>query len=198
MIDAAQPAHRPSMHHIDAGDGVAVPVTVSGPHKGRTIIMFEATSHVVDTYDAVRKRLHVAMFRTVVISARNGLTPKAVIAVLDQFKVVGGLLVADGFCGDLAWDLAAAHGACFTGLVVIDSGHPAVPNADGHIRDIHCPAVEVDTTVLVSGRASQAVAHASRRMVHGDFRLTELAGPRKSRHFTTQLAAEIVVRALSR
>ncbi|MDX1882155.1 alpha/beta hydrolase [Mycolicibacterium sp. 120270] len=197
-MNATRQAHRPSMHLIDAIDGITVPVTVSGPDRGRTIIMFEETSRIVDTYDTVRERLHVAMFRTVVISARNGLTPKAVIAVLDQLKVVGGLIVADGVCGDLAWSLAAAHGARFTGLVVIDSGHPAVPNVDGRVRDIHCPAVEVDTTVLVGGQASQAIARASRRLVQGEFRLVELAGPRTSRHFTTQLAAEIVVRALSR
>lgn len=197
MINAAQQAHRPSIHHIDALDGTTVPVTMFGPDRGRTIIMFEET-HLVDTYDAVRERLHVAMFRTVVIPARNGLTPKMVVAVLDHLKVVGGLLMADGACGDLAWSLAAAQSARFTGLVVIDSGHPAIPNIDGDIRDIHCPAVEVDTTALVSDRASQAIARASRRLVQGEFRLVELAGPRASRHFTTQLAAEIVVRALSR
>ena len=73
-----------------------------------------------------------------------------------------------------------------------------LPGVDGVIRDDDCPAVEVDTTILVSSRSAHAVARASRRHVHADFRLVELAGPRNSRHFTAQLATEIVVRALSR
>lgn len=198
MINAPQQTHRPSEHRVDAIDGVEVPVTMSGPETGRTIIMFEEAPLIGAPYDPIRERLHVAMFRTVVISVHDGLTPKAVVSVLDQLKVAAGLLVGDGAAGDLAWGLAAAYGSRFTGLVVIDCGHPGVPDTHGDIRDIHCPAVQVDTTALVSTRAAQAVARASRRLVQGEFRLVELAGPRASRHFTTQLATEIVVRALSR
>lgn len=198
MINAPQKTHRPSIHVVDAIDGIQVPVTMSGPATGRTIVMFDDASRITDAYDLVRDRLHVAMFRTVVISAEHELSPKAVVSVLDRLEVSSGLLVGDGAGGELAWSVAAAHGARFTGLVAIDCGHPSVPNIDGDIRDIHCPAVEVDTTVLVGTRATQAVARASRRLVHGEFRLVELAGPRSSRHFTTQLGAEIVLRALSR
>lgn len=198
MINAPQQAHSPSIRRIEMIDGTVVPVRMSGPETGRTIIMFEETPRVDGPYGAIRERLHVAMFRTVVISTHDGLTPKAVVTVLDQLKMPAGLLVGDGAAGDLAWGLAAAHGPRFTGLVVVDCGHPSVPDVDGDVGDIHCPAVEVDTTALVGSSAAQAVARASRRMVHGEFRLVELAGPRASRHFTTQLAAEIVVRALSR
>ncbi len=59
------------------------------------------------------------------------------------------------------------------------------------------PAVVVDTTVLVEGRSAHGVARASRRHVHADFRLVDLAGPPSSQHFTAQLATEIVMRALS-
>ncbi len=198
MINAPQQAYRPSIHHADAIDGITVPVMMSGPDTGRTIIMLDEPPHTIDAYDSVRERLHVAMFRTVVVSTSNGLTAKAIIAVLDQLKIVGGLLVGDGACGELAWSLAATHTGRFTGLVVIDCGHPAVPDAEGNIRDIDCPAVEVDTTALVSSSATQAVARASRRLVQGEFRMAELAGRRTSQYFTTQLAAEIVMRALSR
>jgi hypothetical protein len=83
-------------------------------------------------------------------------------------------------------------------LVTIDVGHPRVPDTDGVIRDPDCPAVQVDTTALVSTPAAHAIARASRRYVHGDFRLVELAGRRRSRHFTAQLAAEIIVRSFWR
>ena len=198
MINASLPTHRQSLYHVDAIDGFQVPVRLSGPDKGRVVIMFDGTPRTTDSYDIVRERLHVAMFRTVAFPAHEGLSSKAIIGILDRLKVAGGLLVGDGAGGELAWDLAATHRERFTGLVVVDCGHPRVPNDDGVIRDKHCPAIEVDTTALVSTRATHAVARASRRYVHGEFRLVELAGPRKSRHFTAQLTAEIVVRALSR
>jgi hypothetical protein len=197
MINAPQRTDHRSFHRVDAIDEVAVPVMVSGPATGRTIIMFDGGRNG-RPYDLVRERLHVAMFRTVVIARSDGLTPKAVISILDQLKVSAGLLFADSRAGDLAWRLAGAYGARFTGLVVVDCGHPGAPDVHGEIRDIRCPPVEVDTTALVSTAATHAVARASRRLVHGEFRLVELAGRRASRHFTMQVAAEIVVRALSR
>lgn len=199
MTDVLPPRHQCVTRYVDVIDGSAqLPVMLAGPHRGRPVIMFDDPSQTTSPYDAVRERLHVATFRTVVIPAYNGLTPKSVITVLDQLQVPGGLLVGDCAGGDLAWGTAAAHGPRFTGLVVIDSGHPSVADPAGRVRDTQCPAVELDTTMLVSSRAAQTVARASRRMVRGDFRLVEAAGPRRSRHFTTHLATEIVVRALSR
>jgi len=198
MINASIPTYRQSMRYIDAIEGFQVPVTLSGPENGRTVIMIDETPQKTDVYDIVRQRLHVAMFRTVLIPAHATLSPKSVVDMLDQLKVAGGLLVGDGMGGDLAWRLAATQRERFTGLVVIDVGHPRVPDNAGVIRDEHCPAVDVDTTAMVGTRAAQAVAQASRRYVHGEFRLVELAGPRKSRHFTAQLAAEIVLRSFSR
>ncbi len=198
MINASLPTDCQSIRVLTAIDGSQVPVTVSGPVKGRVVIIFEQAPCNGQYYDIVRERLHVAAFRTVVIPAHPGLTSKSIVGFLNQLKIAGGLLVADAAIGELAWDLAATFRDRFTGLVVIDSGHPRVPDVHGVIRDKDCPAVELDTTVLVSTRAAQTVARASRRYVHADFRLVELAGPRKSRHFTAQLATEIVVRALSR
>lgn len=198
MTNATTPKYRQESRYVEAIDGAHVPVMMSGPHRGRTLIMFDEPSQGASSYGLVLERLHVAMFRTIVISAHHGLTPKSVAAVLDRLNVQGGLLVGDCTGGDLAWRVAAAYGARFTGLVVIDSGHPGVPDFADDIRDIHCSAVELDTTAIVSTRAARAVATASRRMVQGEFRLVEAAGPRNSRHFTTQLATEIVVRALSR
>jgi pimeloyl-ACP methyl ester carboxylesterase len=197
MIDASLDTYRQSIPPITAIDGSQVPVTLSGPVKGRVVIMFEEAPHRTEHYGILRGRLHVAMFRTVVISADKRLSSKSAIGILDQLEVAGGLLVGDGAGGELAWNLAAAYRERFTGLVAIDCGHPRVPDLDGVIRDKDCPAVEVDTTVLASTRAAHAVARASRRFVHGEFRLVELAGPRRSRHFAAQLATEIVVRAIS-
>lgn len=198
MTAASRPTHRPSIRHVETIDGVTVPVSISGQEEGRTVIMFDRGARATSAYNLVRDRLHVAMFRTVVVYPHDELTPKAAFSVLDRVKVAGGLLVGDGTDGELAWGLAAAYGARFTGLVAIDCGHPSVPGVDGDVRDTQCPAVEVDTTVLVSCPAAHAVATASRRMVQGEFRLVDLAGPRTSRHFAAQLATEIVVRALAR
>lgn len=198
MIDAILPAHREYVCNADTVDGFQVPVTLRGPDTGRTVIMLDEVPRRLDAYDIVRDRLHIAMFRTVTIPAHPQLSPKSVVGILDKFRISSGLLVGDRTSGELAWKVAANQPGRFTGLVVIDSGHPRVPAADGSISDKDCGAVEVDTTALVSSRASDAVARASRRYVHGEFRLVELAGPRDSRHFTAQLAAEIVVRALSR
>lgn len=193
MIDASCDA--------DTLDGFRVPVRLSGPDgaaNGRVVVMLDETPGGHDAYDAVRGRLHVAMFRTLRIPAHPQLSPKSVIGILDQFDVGSALLVGDRSGGELAWRLAASQRGRFTGLVVIDCGHPRVPDVDGVVRDEDCGPVEVDTTALVGSRAADAVARASRRYVHGEFRLVDLAGPRDSRHFTAQLAAEIVVRALSR
>jgi len=178
-------------------DGAVVAVTLSGPTRGRTIIMLEDPARDSVTQDALRERLQVAMFRTVSIPVLDGLNAKSIIALLDQLRISGGLLVGDGVGAELAWDLAACHRGRFTGLVAIDCGHPGVPNTDGVIRDSDCPAVEVDTTIMVGDRSAQAIARASRRNVHADFRLVDVAGPRNSRHFIAQLATEIVMRALS-
>jgi len=199
MTEVLTAQDRRVTRYVDVIDGGAqVPVMLAGPPAGRAIIMFDEPSQTASWYEALRERLHVAMFRTVVIPAHDGLTPKSVVAVLDQLQVPGGLLVGDGVGGDLAWSVAAYQGSRFTGLVVIDSGHPGVADPAGKVCDITCPAVEVDTTALVSTPTTQALARASRRMVNGEFRLVEAAGRRSSRHFMTQLATEIVVRALSR
>jgi pimeloyl-ACP methyl ester carboxylesterase len=198
MINASIPTYRQSMRYIDAIDGFQVPVTLSGPETGRIVIMIDETPQKTDAYDIVRQRLHLAMFRTVVIPARATLSPKSVVDMLDQVNVTGGLLVGDGIGGELAWHLAATQRERFTGLVVIDVGHPRVPDNGGEVRDEHCPPIDVDTTALVSTRTAQSIAQASRRYVHGEFRLVEFAGRRRSRHFTAQLATEIVLRSFSR
>lgn len=198
MINAPQRTHHPSIRRVDAIDGVAVPVMMSGPETGRTIVMLDNAARNGGAYDEVRERLEVAMFRTVVIYRHEGLSPKAVVSVLDQLKVVGGVLVADAEGGELAWKVAAAHGDRFTGLVVVDCSHPAVPDVHGVVRDKRCPVVQLDTTVLVSTPAAHAAALACRRFIRGDFRLLDAAGRRRSAHFIGQLCTEIVVRAFSR
>ena len=64
MIDAP-PGYHNSVHPVTAIDGDAVSVTLSGPVRGRTVVMFEELDRGSDSYDSVRERLHLAMFRTV-------------------------------------------------------------------------------------------------------------------------------------
>lgn len=187
-----------SVDYVDTVDGFRVPVSVAGPENGRLIVMFEETRHNSDAYSSLRDRLHrlhIALLRTIVIPADPRLTAKSVLAILDTVGVAGGVLFGDGVGAELGWRLAATHPERFTGLVVIDGGHPRVADANGVIRDQDCPHVHVDTTALVSTPAAYAVAQASRRYVQGDFRLAKLGGWRGSSHFTAQLATEIVLRS---
>lgn len=197
MIPPSTPASLESIRPVDAVEGFWLPVKVSGPDNGRVVVMFDETSPETAAFDAVRQRLHAAMLRTVVIPMDRGLTAKSVVGVLDRLGLPPALLVGDRAGGELAWNVAATEGERLTGLVVIDSGHPRVSDTNGVIRDQHCPPVHADTTALVSTPAAHAVGRASRRYVHGEFRLTELAGRRKSPYFTAQLAAEIVLRSHS-
>jgi pimeloyl-ACP methyl ester carboxylesterase len=118
-----------------------------------------------------------------------------VIGVLDSLDVQVGVLVGDQAGGELAWELAATRFDHFIGLVVIDRGHPRVPDQGGVIRDDQCPPVEINTTALVSTRAAATVVEASQRFVYGDFRMVELSGRRSAQESSAQLAAEIVLRS---
>jgi pimeloyl-ACP methyl ester carboxylesterase len=115
--------------------------------------------------------------------------------VLDTLEVPWAVLVGDRFGAELAWEAAAARPDRFTGLVVIDRGHPRVPDPQGVIRDPDCPPVEMNTTALVATPATRAMVRASQRFVYGDFRLVESAGRRSAAESTAQLAAEIVLRS---
>ena len=79
-------------------------------------------------------------------------------------------------------------------LVVVDRGHPRVPDPNGVIRDEDCPPVEINTTALVSNPAARGMAKASQRYVYSDYRLVEFSGRRNAAESTAQLAAEIVLR----
>ncbi|MGE0220766.1 alpha/beta hydrolase, partial [Mycolicibacterium sp.] len=139
----APPAQQLSMHSMNSIDGSLVPVKLSGPVTGRRVVLFGDPTG--EDHEPLCARLHVAMFRTVVLPADRGLTPKSIVGILDQLGVVGGVLVSTGAGARLAWSLAATHGEHFTGLVTVGSGHPAVPDARGRTHDEHCPTVEVDT-----------------------------------------------------
>ncbi|HET9875243.1 MAG TPA: alpha/beta hydrolase, partial [Mycobacterium sp.] len=159
-------------------DGFPIPVSVAGPENGRLVVVLAAAQQVLTAYDGVCQRLHTATLRTVVIGADQRLTPKSVVGILDSLDIRWGVLVGDRAGGELAWELAAKRLDRFTGLVVIDRGHPRVPDLGGVIRDERCPPVEIDTTALVSSRAAAAVASASQRFVYGDYRVMELFGRR--------------------
>lgn len=175
-------------------DGFAVPVSVSGPEKGPYVVLLGAAHHAPGAYDSLCERLHTAAVRTVVIGADPRLHPKAVVAILEALEVPWAVLVGDRFGAEVAWELAAARPDRFTGLVVIDRGHPGVADPHGAIRDPDCPPVEINTTALVTGPAARAMAKASQRLVYGDYRLVEFTGRRNAAESTAQLAAEIVLR----
>ncbi|MEJ6536720.1 MAG: alpha/beta hydrolase [Mycobacterium sp.] len=176
-------------------DGFPVPVSVNGPEKGPYVALIGAAQHAPAAYDTLCQRLHIASVRTVVIGADPRLHPKAVVAILDTLEVPWAVLVGDRFGAELAWEAAAMRPDRFTGLVVIDRGHPRVADPHGVIRDPDCPAVEMNTTVLVTSPAARAMAKASQRFIYGDYRLVEFASRRSAAESTAQLAAEIVLRS---
>ena len=175
-------------------DGFEVPVEVAGPEKGSFVLLLPAAHQTPDAYAAVCERLHTASLRTVVVGPDPRLTAEAAVGILDELDIRWALLVGDRLGAELAWKLGATRLDRFTGLVVIDRGHPRVPDLAGVIRDENCPPVELNTTALVSTSAARAVAKASQRFVYGDYRIVELLGRRNAADSTAQLATEIVMR----
>jgi pimeloyl-ACP methyl ester carboxylesterase len=175
-------------------DGIGVPVAVSGPEKGSVVVLLGAAHQAPAAYEGVCQRLHTASLRTVVIGPDPRLAAKSVISILDSLEIRWALLVGDRLGGELAWELAATRLDRFIGLVVIDRGHPRVPDVAGVVRDEGCPPVEMNTTALVSTSAARAIANASQRYVYGEYRVVDLLGRRNAADSTAQLAAEIVLR----
>src|SRR3954447_16201672 len=105
-------------------DGFPATVDVSGPDNGSVVVLLGAAHQGPSAYDAICQRLHTASLRTVVIAPDPQLSPKTVVDILDALKVRWALLVSDRVGGELAWVLAATRLDRFTGLVVIDRGHP--------------------------------------------------------------------------
>lgn len=62
--------------------------------------------------------------------------------------------------------------------VRVDSGLLVADRTGGELA---WTLAAIHTTALVSSRATDAVARASRRYVHGEFRLVEFAGPNRKR-----------------
>ena len=176
-------------------DGFGVPVLVTGPARGPHVVLLAAAQHAPASYETLCKRLHTAAVRTVVIDADPRLHAKAVIDILDTLDVPSGVLVGDRHGAELAWAVAAARPDRFTGLVVIDRGHPRAPDPNGTVHDPDCPPVEINTTVLVNTAALRKWAKASQRFVYSDYRLVEFSGKRDAEVATAQLAAEIVLRS---
>jgi pimeloyl-ACP methyl ester carboxylesterase len=173
-------------------DGFPVPVAVAGPEKGVVVVILGDEQRAPAAYD---ERLHTASLRTVVIGLDPRLTPKSVVGILAALGIGWAVVVGDRAGGELAWVLAATRLGRFVGLVVIDRGHPRVADSDGVIRDEHCPAVEIGTTVLVSSPAARAVARDSQRFVYAEYRVVDLGQHNTVQQSTAQLAAEIVLRA---
>ena len=176
-------------------DGFGVQVDVSWPERGCYVVLLCAAQQPPAAYDALCERLHIAAVRTIVIGADPRMNAKSVIAILDSLEMPSGVIVGDRLGAELAWEVAAARPDRFTGLVVIDRGHPRVPDPQGVIRDPDCPPVEVNTTAMFTSPPARALAKASQRFVFSDFRLVEYTGRRNAAIATAQLAAEIVLRS---
>ena len=176
-------------------DGFSLPVCVAGPDRGSNVVLLGAAAHPLTAYEPLCMRLHIAATRTVVIGADPRLDAKSVSEILDTLNIPSGVLVGDRSGAELAWQVAAASPERFTGLVVIDRGHPRVPDPRGVVRDPECPPVEINTTALVNSPATRAVAKASQRYVYSDFRLVQFNARRDPEEATAQLAAEIVLRS---
>lgn len=175
-------------------DGFPIEVNIAGPERGSVVVVLGAAQRPLAAYDPLCERLHTASLRTLVIGPDQRLTAKSVVGILDVLDIDWGVLVGDRIGGELAWELAATRLDRFTGLVVIDRGHPRAPDLAGVILDRDCPPVEINTTALVSTPAAEAVARASQRFVYGDYRVVEMLGRRNAQDSIAQLAAEIVLR----
>ncbi|MEZ0049392.1 pimeloyl-ACP methyl ester carboxylesterase [Mycobacterium sp. MAA66] len=169
---------------IATGDGFDAVVEVDGPENATVVVVLGAAQQGPAAYDAICRRLHTAALRTVVIAADPRLSPKSVVAVLDTLGVRWAILVGDRKGAELAWELAATRLDRFTGLVVIDRGHPE-----------DCPPVEINTTVLVTTSAARSAAQSSQRYVYGELRVVEMTARRSAEEATAQVAAEIVMRS---
>ena len=175
-------------------DGYPIPIGVTGPENSPAVVLLGAAQQAVAAYDAVCERLHTASLRTVVVGADERLTPESVLGMLDVVGVRWATVVGDRAGAELAWQLAAHRLDRFTGLVVIDRGHPAVSDQSGAVGDPDCPPVEMNTTVLASTAAARAIAQASQRYVYGDLRIVDMLGRRNAAESTAQLAGEVVLR----
>ena len=175
-------------------DGIPVQVSVTGPEKGPYVVVLGAAQHAPAAYDAVCQRLHTASVRTVVIGHDPRLHPKAVVGLLDALDVRWGVLVGDRAGAELAWELAATRLDRFTGLVVVDRGHPRVPDPQRRDPRPGLPAGRDQHHGSGQHPGGPRVAKASQRYVYSDYRLVEFAGRRNAAESTAQLAAEIVLR----
>lgn len=178
-------------------DGLPVQVNLLGPRVGRSVVLLGQLPWNAGSYPEIQERLRLARIQSIQITASRPLSTKAVIGLLDALAVRSAVVVGDRAGAEMAWHTAAHNPQRVTGLVVIDRGHPRTADTIGVVRDGSCPLVLADTTALVSTASQHSVARASRRHVRGDYRITDLAGRRGSRHFASQLSTEIVLRSLT-
>lgn len=180
--------------HVAVRNGSCT-VRIDGPASKHTVLLLPGAGDGSDVYDAVCDRLHNSDLRTIVPEDITGLDDAAVMTLLDEAKVGWVNLVGSREGADLAWRLAARQFGRFASLVVVDRGHPAVPDSKGVVRESDCPPVELPTTVMVGGPERRAEADASGRFVYSDFRVVQLDGiANVPASAPAELATEIVLR----
>ncbi|MGL4305501.1 MAG: alpha/beta fold hydrolase [Mycobacteriaceae bacterium] len=175
--------------------GREVLLRIGGPNKGLAVLLLPGVGEGAEIFTEVCERLHTSDLRTFCVDNSVGLTTVEVIAILDELSLPWVHLVGNNEGAQLAWELAATTFGRFTSLVVVGSGHPGVPDVSGEIQIPGCPAVEVNTTMVLASEAGRRAAYDSGRHVYADFRILELNGltsvPKEA---AASLATEIVLR----
>jgi hypothetical protein len=182
---------------VATGDG-RCDVQVGGPQSAHVVVLLRASDDPETVYDDVCERLHNSGLRTVVIGAQDHpLTERAVLAVLDELSLAWVNLVGNKDAADVAWLLAARTFGRFVSLIVVDRGHPAIADGQGHMLAEDCPAVEMPTTVLVGDPEYRDPAELSGRRVYSEFRVVQLPDGADVASASSELATEIVLRTSS-
>ena len=145
-------------------DGFPIQVCDTGPEKGSVVVLLCAAQRALTAYEAVCERLHTASLRTIVVGPDPRLTPKSVVGILDVLDVTWGVLVGDRDGAELAWELAATRLDRFTGLVVIDRGHPRVADqGEGYRKPLLLATGELGETGGDLGAEAEDVCASHRR-----------------------------------
>jgi hypothetical protein len=170
-------------------------VLVGGPESAHVVTLLRASGDDAGVYDEVCVRLHDSGLRTVVIGSTDGaLTDRSVLTVLDELGLSWVNLVGSGDAADTAWLLAARTFGRFVSLIVVDRGHPAIPDGAGDVHTPDCPPVEMPTTVVVGDPKYREAAEMSGRRVYSEFRVVHVDDGANVPALGQQLATEIVLR----
>lgn len=174
-------------------------VQIDGPEKALAVLLLTGGPADAAGYAEVTSRLGNSGLRSLVLADVEGLGAADVIAILDQLGVHWAHLAGSGAGAALAWKVAAHNFDRISSLVVIDQGHPAAADAEGHVLDAGCPPVEVSTTLILTADDHRTRAYGTGRHTYSDYRVVELpaakAGAVVDKALGAALATEIILRS---